>query len=253
MRRTIDLNADLGEGNGTSRRAADSSLLDLVSSASIACGFHAGDAATMRDTVAAARDRQVAIGAHPSYPDLPGFGRRELALSPEQIHWSVSYQIEALANVCAQQGARMSYVKPHGALYNRATMDADAAAAIAGAVFSFNSSLSLLGPGASELARAALRSGIPFVPEAFADRAYQANGRLVSRERAGSVLSDPETAAERSLRLVLDGKIESIDGRLLHLEARSLCVHGDGDSALPMLRILKQRLEQAGIVIERFA
>ncbi|HXG72606.1 MAG TPA: 5-oxoprolinase subunit PxpA [Gemmatimonadaceae bacterium] len=253
VERTIDLNADVGEGSGDSRRGADASLLDLVSSASIACGFHAGDARTMRDTVCAARDRSVAIGAHPSYPDLPGFGRRELGTSPDHIRWAVHSQIDALANVCAQAGARLSYAKPHGALYNRATVDRDAAAAIVEAVTAFDPALCLLCPADSELATAAARAGLAHVAEAFADRAYQSDGRLVSRERAGGVLSDPESAADRALALVLRGTIETIEGRSLRLEAQSICVHGDGDTALPMLRILRRRLEEAGIAIERFA
>lgn len=253
VRRSIDLNADVGEGSGVSRRAADASLLDLVSSASIACGFHAGDARTMRDTVCAARDRSVAIGAHPSYPDLPGFGRRELGTSADDIGWAVQFQIEALADVCAQAGARLAYAKPHGALYNRATVDREAAAAIVETLSAFDPTLFLLCPADSELAKAAARAGLAHVAEAFADRAYQSNGRLVSRERAGGVLSDPESAADRALALVLSGTIETIDGRSLRLEAQSICVHGDGDTALPMLRILRRRLEEAGIAIERFA
>ena len=241
--RTIDLNADVGEGSGDSRRGADASLLDLVSSASIACGFHAGDARTMRETVSAARDRGVAIGAHPSYPDLPGFGRRELGLDAGEIRRVVTIQLELLANVCARADARLAYVKPHGALYNRATLDRSAADAIAAAVSALDPELRVLCPGASELADSAGRAGLQAVAEAFADRAYSADGRLLSRERAGALLSDPDSAAARALKLVTDGTIESVEGRSLRLEARSLCVHGDGDSALPMLQILRRRLE----------
>src|SRR2546423_4137410 len=172
LRPTIDLNADLGEGFGHSRSSEDEALLDLVSSANIACGFHAGDATTMRNTVRAAASRGVAIGAHPSYPDIPGFGRRELGLSPKEIRFHVSYQLRAFRGVCVTEGAKLTYVKPHGALYNRAAKEPAAATAIVQAICDVDPSLVLLGLARSEMAQAATRGGGGFAAEAFADRAY---------------------------------------------------------------------------------
>jgi len=250
---TIDLNADLGEGFGNSRAAEDEALLDLVSSANIACGFHAGDADTMRHTVRAARDRGVAIGAHPSYPDLPGFGRRELGLAPREIERHVAYQVSSLGEICAGEGARLVYVKPHGALYNRAGSDPSAAAAVARAVRSVNPDLVLLGLPASEASTAAEREGLRFAAEAFVDRAYTSNGRLLSRSEPEAVIDDADVAVWRALTLVIDGTVRANDGSELQIEAQSLCVHGDNPRAGTVLRRLRERLEKSGVKIAPFA
>jgi UPF0271 protein len=250
---TIDLNADMGEGFGHSRSSEDEALLDLVSSANIACGFHAGDATTMRDTIRAAASRGVAIGAHPSYPDIPGFGRRELGLSPKEIRFHVCYQLRAFRDICGSENAKLSYVKAHGALYNRAAKDSSAAAAIVQAICDVDPSLVLLGLAGSEMARAALRSSVPFAAEAFADRAYKGDGSLVPRQEPGAVIHDITTAAKRAITLVESSTITAEDGTTVGVVAQSLCVHGDNPDALPMLRELRATLESSGVRIAPFA
>jgi UPF0271 protein len=249
---TIDLNADLGEGFGRSRASEDEALLDLVSSANIACGFHAGDATTMRDTVRAAAQRGVAIGAHPSYPDIPGFGRNELGLSPKEIRFHVAYQLRALRDICVNEKARLSYAKPHGALYNRAAHDSSAAAAITQAIRDVDPSLVLLGLAGSEMARAAVTARLTFAAEAFADRAYKRDGSLVPRQQAGAVIHDVETAVRRATTLVKSGTVAAEDGATIGVVAQSLCVHGDNPDALPLLRELRAALERSGVAIQPF-
>lgn len=250
---TIDLNADLGEGFGTARAADDLELLDLVSSANIACGFHAGDEITMRDTVRAARERGVSIGAHPSYPDIPGFGRRELGLSPREIEHHVSYQLHAISNVCAAQDAKLVYVKPHGALYNRAAWDPKAAEAICRSIAAVDRSMTLLGLPSSEMSRAAEDAGVRFANEAFVDRAYTPGGRLMPRNEPGAVIHDVQTAVSRSLMLVHEGVLAASDGSELRIEAQSLCVHGDNLDASAILHRLRRSLEESGVSIAPFA
>jgi len=249
----IDLNADLGEGSGRSRLSEDAILLDLVSSANIACGFHAGDSTTMRDTVRAAKERGVSIGAHPSYPDIPGFGRRELGLPASEIARHVEFQVRVLSDVCSAEGARLYYVKPHGALYNRAVRDERAAVAIAQVIAKVNPGLSLLGLPSSEMSRAAERAGIQFINEAFVDRAYRKDGTLVSRDEPDAVIHDVESAAERALTLVRMHSISAQDGSVVRIHAQSLCVHGDNPDAAAMLRHLRAKLQAAGAKIAPFA
>lgn len=249
----IDLNADLGEGFGRSRLSEDEALLDMVSSANIACGFHAGDATTMRDTVIAARTRGVTIGAHPSYPDVPGFGRRELGLSPKEIGIHLAYQLRALRDVCGAESAKLSYVKPHGALYNRAARDAEVAAVVVRAIRDVEPSLTLLGLAGSEMARAAERGGIAFASEAFVDRSYKPDGTLVPRDEPGAVIHDVTSAVQRAVMLVKGKTITADDGTELRISAQSLCVHGDNPDAVSMLSALRARLESAGITIAPFA
>jgi UPF0271 protein len=249
----IDLNADLGEGFGRSRLEEDEKLLDLVSSANIACGFHAGDATTMRDTVMAAKARNVTIGAHPSYPDIPGFGRRELGLSPTQIGFHVSYQLRALRDVCGAESARLSYVKPHGALYNRAARDPDVANVLVKAIRDMEPALTLLGLAGSEMARSAERGGIAFASEAFVDRSYKPDGTLVPRDEPGAIIHDVTNAVQRALMLVKGKSITADDHSELRISAQSLCVHGDNPDAGSMLSALRARLEGAGITIAPFA
>ena len=250
---TIDLNADLGEGFGDSRDAGDEELLEIVSSANVACGFHAGDAATMRRTVRVARERDVAIGAHPSYPDVPGFGRRELGLAPSEIEHHVRYQIYSLSDICAAEGATLVYVKPHGALYNRAAWDPAAARAIVRAMRAENPELRLLGLPASEMSRAAEEASVRYANEAFVDRAYTSDGRLAPRSEPNSVIHDAKVAVERAMTLVSDGTITATDGRELRIDAQSLCVHGDNPAAAAILRELRKRLVDSGVKIAPFA
>jgi UPF0271 protein len=250
---TIDLNADLGEGFGRSREAEDEALLDFVSSANIACGFHAGDATTMRDTVKAAKLRHVTIGAHPSYPDIPGFGRRELGFSPREIALHVGYQIRALRDVCGMERAKLSYVKPHGALYNRAARDREAAAAVVAAIRDVEATLTLLGPADSEMSREAHRAGIAFATEAFVDRAYKRDGSLVPRHEEGAVIHDVKSAVQRAVMMVKGQTISADDGTELRIFAQSLCVHGDNPDAPAILRALSARLKESRVVIAPFA
>jgi 5-oxoprolinase (ATP-hydrolysing) subunit A len=248
----IDLNADLGEGDGTSRLAEDKALLTLVSSANIACGYHAGDAVSIRETVRAAHERGVVIGAHPSYPDREGFGRREMDLAPEKLRGDIVRQIELLAESCAAAGTRLRYVKPHGALYNRATRDRATAEVIAESVRAVDPSLVLLGLAGNAMLDAAARAGLATAAEAFADRGYRDDGTLVPRNEAGALLDDPAEITERAIRLVKDGRLRLRDGRELEIRADSLCTHGDGPNALAILRSLREGLERAGVTISPF-
>lgn len=242
----------MGEGFGR-YRLEDAELLDSVTSASIACGFHAGDPVVMRETVEAAVRCGVTIGAHPSYPDLVGFGRREMAATAAEIEALVVYQIGALHGVCAAAGACLRYVKAHGALYNRAVREVAAADAIARAVRGVDPTLALLGLAESELIRAADRAGIRGVNEAFVDRAYRSDGTLVPRSEAGAVLDDTAEIAERAVQMVQTGTVRSIDGAVIQVRTESLCTHGDGPPALATVRAVRRGLENAGVRIASFS
>jgi len=250
---TVDLNADLGEGFGSSSLLHDTALLELVSSANIACGFHAGDAQTMRDTVRAAKERGVSIGAHPSYPDVPGFGRRELGLPAKQIEYHVEYQLRSMLDVCAAESARMSYVKPHGALYNRAVWDEGVAAAIVDAMLRVDTGLTLLGLPKSRMAAAAERHHMRFAAEAFVDRAYNADGTLVKRSEPDAVIHDVNVAIVRAVDLFKADSVRTRDGTEIRIYADSLCVHGDNPDSLKILRAVRRRLEESGARITSFA
>jgi UPF0271 protein len=246
-------NADLGEGFGPWPPAADPEILQLVTSANVACGFHAGDPIRMRETVALARRAGVAVGAHPGYPDLLGFGRRELGASPAEVSAYVLYQIGALQAVARAEGTAVAYVKPHGALYNRAVRDRAVARAIADAVRAADPGLALLGLAGSALVAAAHDAGIWAVREAFIDRGYEPDGTLVPRGKPGALVEDPAAAAERALRLVRDGSVVAAGGETIPVQAESLCVHGDGPQAVSILRAVRTALDTAGIVVRAFA
>jgi UPF0271 protein len=207
----------------------------------------------MRETVIAARERGVAVGAHPSYPDIPGFGRRELGLDPSDIARHVSVQIAALRDIATAVGAHVTHVKPHGALYNRAARDAKAARAVVDAMREIDAKLILLGLAGSEMMRAADRAGIPFAAEAFADRTYTRELMLVPRDRPGAVIEDARVAAAAAVKLVRHKTMTTLDGVELPLEATSLCVHSDNPHALTILRAVRSELESAGVRIARFA
>ena len=251
--RLIDLNADLGEYTGTAGVAGDDALLDIVSSASIACGAHAGDAEVMQRTVEAAAARGVSIGAHPSYPDREGFGRREMEMSPRELSAEIVSQVDALAASCAKAGTRLRYVKPHGALYNVAAREAAIARIVAEAVRRVDRTLVLLGLAGSSLVREAARAGLGVANEAFADRAYLPDGTLLSRDRAGAVLHDPVQVAARALIIARDSNVTSIDGVRLKVNADSLCIHGDNPEALALVAATRLTLENAGFTIAPFA
>ncbi|HZT65817.1 MAG TPA: 5-oxoprolinase subunit PxpA [Acidimicrobiales bacterium] len=244
--RQIDLNSDLGEGG-----PADPALLHVVTSANVACGFHAGDPATMAATVVAAVASGVTVGAHPSYADREGFGRRPLDVAPEQLAAELAYQVGALEGIARAAGGRVAYVKPHGALYNQAAVDRGLAGAVVDAVLPFG--LPLLCPPVSELAAAADGAGLEVVGECFADRLYAPDGTLVPRDRPGAVLHDPDRVVAQALGLALGGKVTAVDGSDIDLQAASICVHGDTPGALELARRVRAALEDAGVTVRPFA
>ncbi|WP_049570714.1 LamB/YcsF family protein [Streptomyces sp. SBT349] len=251
-RASIDLNADLGEGFGRWRLTDDEALLSVVTSANVACGYHAGDAVTMRRVCALAAERGVAIGAQVSYRDLAGFGRRAMDVAPDELAADVAYQIGALEVFARAAGGRVSYVKPHGALYNRAVTDAGQAAAVVEGVALTRLPLPVLGLPGSRLHEAAARAGLPVVAEAFADRAYTDEGALLPRGEEGAVLTDPETVVRRSVALARDGEVVSHRGRRLAVRARSLCLHGDTEGATELARRVRSALAAAGVALRPF-
>ncbi|MDY0011578.1 MAG: 5-oxoprolinase subunit PxpA [Rhodocyclaceae bacterium] len=242
----INLNADLGESFGPWTMGDDAALLAVVGAANIACGFHAGDPLVMRRTVRAAVARGVSMGAHPSYPDLQGFGRRAMALAPEELEAAILYQLGALAGMIASEGGRMSHVKPHGALSNQAASDSDLADTVARAVAAFDPALILLAPACSQLAAAGRRAGLPVALEVFADRAYQADGQLVPRREPGAVLHDARACLRQVSTMLERGGILSQEGALLPTPIHSICVHGDSPGAVATARTLAEALTAAG-------
>jgi len=249
----IDLNADLGEGFGAWRLGDDDGLLEVVTSANVACGFHAGDPATMQRVCARAAERGVAIGAQVGYHDLAGFGRRRIDISPADLLADVLYQVGALDAFARAAGSRVRYVKPHGALYNTAADDAVQAGAIAAAVTAFDPAMPLLGLPASALADAAATQSIPFVAEAFADRAYLPSGRLVPRGEPGAVLTDEAVVVDQAISIARDGHVRAVDGSLVAVSAVSLCLHGDTPGAVTLARAVRAALTERGITLEPFA
>jgi 5-oxoprolinase (ATP-hydrolysing) subunit A len=245
----IDLNSDLGESFGAWPLGQDEALMPVISSANVACGFHAGDPGTMRQTVTLARRHQVAIGAHPGFPDLVGFGRREMRCTPRDIEDFVVYQVGALAAVAAAQDARLQHVKAHGALYNMACVDLEMATAIARATAAVDRSLILFGLPGSALLEAGRREGLRVAAEVFADRAYLSSGALVPRSRAGSVLHDHDQVATRVVRMVHERTVVSIDGAVVPLDADTICIHGDTPGAATLARIIRSALEASGATI----
>ncbi|WP_406155900.1 LamB/YcsF family protein [Streptomyces sp. NBC_00882] len=249
---TIDLNADLGEGFGRWRLTDDEQLLSVVTSANVACGFHAGDAATMRRVCELAAARGVRIGAQVSYRDLAGFGRRTMDVPSAELTAEVAYQIGALEVFARAAGTRVSYVKPHGALYNRVVHDEEQAAAVVDGVLLADATLPVLGLPGSRLLEAAGKAGLESVTEAFADRAYTEEGTLVPRSQEGAVVTDPEAVVARSLGLARDRVVTSRSGARIEVEARSLCLHGDTPGAVELARRVRQRLETSGVRVEAF-
>ena len=249
----IDLNSDLGESYGAWRMGDDAAMLAVVSSANIACGFHAGDPAGIYRTVKAAAGNGVVIGAHVSYPDRVGFGRRDLDATPEELIADVIYQIGAIKGVAAAAGTTVRYVKPHGALYNRIAYDAKQGQAVIDGIKAVDPSLILMGLANAPILDLARRSGLAVVAEAFADRAYTPKGELVSRREAGSVLHDERKIADRMVQLARTGTLEAIDGSTIRVEAQSICVHGDSPGAVAIAQEIRRRFEAEGIVIRSFA
>ena len=248
----IDLNADLGESFGRYQLEGDDELLGLVTSANIACGFHAGDPLVMQRTVNAASARRVTIGAHPGYRDLVGFGRRDLNGSPAELAADVVYQVGALDAFCRTAGTRVRYVKLHGALYHRAARDRELAKSVSYGLRQLDADLVVLGPEGSALLQAAVETGLDVAREAFMDRAYQPDGQLVPRSEPGALLQDVDLVAERALRMVQDHYVVAIDGTRCIVRADSLCVHGDGPHAAAIVRAVRHRFEAEGITLAPF-
>ncbi|MET7575115.1 5-oxoprolinase subunit PxpA [Streptomyces sp. NPDC005492] len=249
----IDLNADLGEGFGRWHLTDDEQLLSVVTSANVACGFHAGDAVTMRRVCELAAERGVRVGAQVSYRDLAGFGRRAMDVPPAELAAEVAYQIGALEVFARAAGTRVSYVKPHGALYNRVVHDREQAAAVIEGVLLADASLPVLGLPGSVVLDLAEKAGLRAVPEAFADRAYTDEGTLVPRGQEGAVVTDPEAVVERSLTLARSGTVDALSGARIEVRARSLCLHGDTPGAVELARRVRERLLESGVRVEAFA
>ncbi|MGY2132065.1 LamB/YcsF family protein [Hymenobacter sp. HD11105] len=243
----VDLNCDMGESFGAYTLGNDAAILPYVTSANIACGFHAGDPAVMRQTVRLALEHNVAIGAHPGLPDLVGFGRRDMAVSPQEAFDVVVYQIGALGGFLATEGGTLHHVKPHGALYNMAASSAPLAEAIAEAVYRVNPELVLYGLAGSELTKAGAELGLQVAHEVFADRTYQPDGTLTSRRLPGALLTTAAEAAQQVVRMVKDGKVRAQDGTDVAIRADTICIHGDGAHALEFARHINQTLQQEGI------
>ena len=248
----IDLNSDLGESFGPWPMGQDAALMDSISSANVACGFHAGDPGTMRATIALAREKGVAIGAHPGFPDLVGFGRREMKATAAEVYDLVLYQVSALAGMASAQGVRLQHVKAHGALYNMACRDRALADAIAHAVAAFDGSLILFGLPDSELLHAGEAAGLRVAAEVFADRAYDPDGSLTSRAKAGSVIHDTQRVVDRAIKMVRDSKVVAVDGSTIALQADTICLHGDTPGAADHARAVRKGLEAAGIQVSSF-
>ena len=249
----MDLNSDLGEGYGHWTLGDDDALLEVVTSANVACGFHAGDPATIDRTVRRAVERGVAIGAQVSYPDLVGFGRRDMDVPPDDLTADVLYQLGALEAFAKAAGSRVRYVKPHGALYNRIAGDPVQAAAVVEAIRRYDPALPLLTLPGSAAMQAAGAAGIEAVGEGFADRAYTAEGRLQSRREPGAVLHDPDQVAARALRMATEGRVETVGGGEVAVEIRSLCIHGDTPGAVALAKAVRAALDRAGVRLEAFA
>lgn len=240
----VDLNADLGEGAGH-----DDELLALVTSANIACGFHAGDADIMRQSIEAARARNVAVGAHPSLFDRENFGRKELPVKVDEVFDAVVYQLGIFQAIAEAAGVRPNHVKPHGALYNMAVRDESLANAIARATARVDKTLILFAPQNTALSRAGEEHGLQIAREVFADRNYLSNGQLVSRTRPDALLHDPDDAAPRVLRMLREGKVRSIDGADVDVRAETICLHGDNPDAVEFARALRAHLEKEGVTV----
>lgn len=249
MTHHVDLNCDMGEGTGAWRMGQDDALLDLVTSANIACGFHAGDPSIMERTVKSALSRGVSLGAHPSLHDLEGFGRRSMAVTPEEVYGLVLYQIGSIDAFARVAGGKLHHVKPHGALYNMAAKDAGLADAIARAVRDFDPGLILVGLSGSELLRAARALGLASASEVFADRGYEPDGSLAPRGTPGAMIEDEGVAVSRVLRMIREGKVQSRIGGDVEVQADTVCIHGDQPKALDFARRLRKALAEEGVVV----
>jgi 5-oxoprolinase (ATP-hydrolysing) subunit A len=248
----IDLNADLGEGFGVWSLGDDVALLDVITSANVACGFHAGDPSTMRRACQAAADRRVKIGAQVGYPDLAGFGRRFIDIDPDELRDAVLYQLGALDGFAQVAGTGVAYVKPHGALYHACVTHPEQAEAVATAAHEYDPSLAVLGAPGSPLLAVADALGMEHVPEAFADRSYRADGTLVPRTEPGAVITDPAVAAAHAVAIATERRVTAVDGSPVEIHARSICIHGDTPGAVAVARAVRAGLEMATVGVHAF-
>lgn len=246
----IDINADVGESFGAYTIGSDEALMRSVTSASVAAGFHAGDPSVLRRTIRLAKAHGVAVGAHPGFPDLVGFGRREMQVSPADAESFVLYQIAAVAGVATAEGVKLQHVKPHGALFNMAARDPSLAAAIASAVASFDPSLILFGLAGSQILTAGRAAGLRVASEVFADRAYEPDGSLRERTRSDAVIHETAAVVSRAVRMVTERSVEAIDGTVVPLDADTICVHGDTPGADALAARLRAGLEAAGVLVK---
>lgn len=246
----VDLNADVGEGASESGLGQDPALMRSITSANVACAFHAGSPGVMRATIELAAGHGVAVGAHPGFPDLEGFGRRELQVAPRDVEDFVVYQVGALAAIAAAQGVRLQHVKPHGALFNMAARDPELADAVARAAAAIDKSLILFGPPGSQLTAAGRRAGLRIACEAFADRAYNADGSLVARQHPEAVIHDPDVVAGRAVRMVREQVVQALDGTDVPLIVDTICVHGDTPGAAALAARIRAALTGAGIDVK---
>ncbi|MCJ8014923.1 LamB/YcsF family protein [Paenibacillus sp. KQZ6P-2] len=248
----IDLNCDMGESFGRYVLGADKDMMDEITSANIACGFHAGDPSVMRKTVRLAISKGVAIGAHPGLPDLAGFGRRRMEVSPEEVFDMVTYQIGALQAFVKQEGGVLSHVKAHGALYNMAAVEKPLADALAEAVYSVDPSLILFGLAGSEMIRAGRSKGLQTASEVFADRTYQEDGTLTPRSMPDALIKEPDLAVKQVLQMVKEGTVTAFGGKKIEIEADTVCIHGDGEHALSFAKMLRSALYQEQVSVRAF-
>ena len=246
----VDLNADVGESFGAYSIGDDAALMKFITSANIAAGFHGGDPSVLRETIRQAKTHGVAVGAHPGFPDLVGFGRRELNVTPKEAEDFVLYQVAAVAGVAAAEGVAMQHVKPHGALFNMAVRNAELSAAIARAVAAIDRSLILFGLPGSEILNAGRAAGLRVAAEVFADRAYEPDGSLASRRKPGSVIHDPDAVVARAVRMVTDRTVVATDGSVVRLDADTMCVHGDTPGSDELAAKIRAGLEAAGVTVK---
>ena len=247
---SVDLNCDMGESFGAWRMGNDAALMDFVSSVSVACGFHAGDASVIRQTVETAIGKNVAVGAHPSFPDLQGFGRREMKMSPEEVFDIVLYQIAAVKGICEAFSTKLHHVKPHGALYNQAANDARLAEAIAKAVKAIDGNLILYGLAGSFLIAEAEKIGLRTASEVFADRTYRADGTLTPRSQPNALIENTEKAIAQVWQMISEKTVTTTDGEKVSLSAETVCIHGDGAHALDFAKTINAKLKAKGVKIE---
>ncbi len=249
MATSIDLNADVGEALGPWPMGADEAIFRSVTSVNVACGFHAGDPLVIRGTLRRAIAAGLAVGAHPGYPDLVGFGRRDMDLTADELEAAVLYQIAAVAGIARAEGGHLAHMKPHGALYHRATTDSAVAGAIARAVAAFDPTLTLIGPPGSELLAAAVAAGLSALAEGFADRAYERDGSLRSRRLPGALLDDPAAAAAQAVTIARDGQVTAATGEAIAVAAETICIHGDTPGAGAIAAAVRAALTSAGIEV----